>query len=67
MKYKKQEMIPLTDEETKFYEEQKVCHTCKKRFVMMKMKKMNLNYSKKSDIFAITQENLEELLKIFAI
>ena len=28
--YKEQEMIPLTEEETKFYEKQKVCHTCKK-------------------------------------
>ena len=25
-------MIPLTDEEKKFYEEQKVCNTCKRRF-----------------------------------
>ena len=25
-------MIPLTDEENKFYEEQKVCHICKKEF-----------------------------------
>ena len=25
-------MIPLTDEETEFYENQKVCHICKKKF-----------------------------------
>ena len=25
-------MIPLTDEETEFYENQKVCHICKKEF-----------------------------------
>ena len=30
--YKKQEMIPLTDEENKSYEKQKVCHICKKMF-----------------------------------
>ena len=27
----KKEMIPLTDEETKFYEKQKVCHICEKK------------------------------------
>ena len=25
-------MIPLTDEESKFYKKQKVCYICKKRF-----------------------------------
>ena len=39
----------------------------KKSFVLMKMRKVNLNYTTKSDITAITQENLEELLIIFAI
>ena len=28
--YEKKEMIPLTDEENKFYEKQKVCYICKK-------------------------------------
>ena len=28
----KKQMIPLTDEENKSYEEQKVCHICKKEF-----------------------------------
>ena len=32
-------MIPLTDEEKKFYEEQKVCNTCKRRFSIDKNKK----------------------------
>ena len=30
--YEKKEMIPLTDEETKFYEKQKVCYICEKKF-----------------------------------
>ena len=30
--YEKKEMIPLTDEETEFYGNQKVCHICKKKF-----------------------------------
>ena len=30
--YKEKEMIPLTDEEAEFYEEQEVCHICKKEF-----------------------------------
>ena len=33
----------------------------------MKMKKMNLNYTKKSEITVVTQENLEEQLIVFAI
>ena len=30
--YEKKEMIPLTDEETKSYEKQKVCYICEKEF-----------------------------------
>ena len=30
--YEKKEMIPLTDEETEFYKNQKICYTCKKEF-----------------------------------
>ena len=30
--YKQKEMIPLTNEDTKFYEEQKVCHICKEEY-----------------------------------
>ena len=30
--YEKKEMIPLTDEETKFYEKQKICYICEKKF-----------------------------------
>ena len=33
----------------------------------MKIKKMNLNYTKKSEIIVITPENLEEQLITFAI
>ena len=42
-------------------------HMQKKSFVLMKIRKMNLNYTKKSKIIAITLENLEELLIVFAI
>ena len=65
--YKEKEMIPLTDKENKCYEKQKECHTCKKSFVQMKIMKMNLNYTKKSEIIVITVENVEELLIIYAI
>ena len=54
------EMIPLTNEETKSYEKQKVYHICKKNFVMIKTKK-------KSRIIVITPENLEQLLIANAI
>ena len=60
-------MIPLTDNENKFYEEQKNVTYVKKGFVMIKMKKRNLNYTKKLEIIVIIQENLEELLIAFLI
>ena len=34
--YKEKEMIPLTDEENKSYEEQEVCHICKEKFCLDK-------------------------------
>ena len=60
-------MMPLTDEEIKFYKGQKAFTYAKKNFVMIKIRKANLNFTKKSEIIVITPENLEELLKIFAI
>ena len=32
--YEKKEMIPLSEEENKSYEEQEVCHICKKKFYL---------------------------------
>ena len=37
--FEEKEMIPLTNKEIKSYEKQKVCHICKKKFVMIKTKK----------------------------
>ena len=34
--FEEKEMIPLTNKEIKSYEKQKVCHICKKSFVMIK-------------------------------
>ena len=34
MKIMMHAMMPLTDEENRSYEEQEVCHTCKKKFCM---------------------------------
>ena len=31
--YEKKEMVPLSEEENKLYEEQEVCHICKKSFL----------------------------------
>ena len=65
-------MIPLTDGESKSYEKQKVCHICKKGFNTDddddddNNDGDNKKYQKKKIIF-ITQENLEELLIVFAI
>ena len=42
--------------------------TCgKKNFVMLKLKKKKLNYTKKLEIIVITLENLEEQLIVFKI
>ena len=60
-------MMPLTDEENKLYEEQKECRICKKEFCCDKMREINLNYTKKLQITAVTLENLEELLIVFII
>ena len=38
-----------------------------KNFVLIKMIKMHLNYTIKSEIIVITQEHLEELLIVLAI
>ena len=65
--YEEKEMIRLTDNENKFYEEQEKCHISKKDFVMIKRKKRNLKYTKKLEIIGNIQENLEELLIAFAI
>ena len=41
--YEKKEIIPLTIDEKKFYEKQKVCYICKKWFAQIKIIKKNLN------------------------
>ena len=58
--FEEKEMILLTNKEIKSYEKQKVCHICKEKFCNNKNKK-------KSEIIAITLENLEELLIVNAI
>ena len=58
-------MIVTKAKENKFYEKKKVC--TEKNLVQMKMIKMNLNYTVKSETLVIAQENLEELLTVFAI
>ena len=45
--YEEKEMIPLTDNETKFYEEQKVCHICKGKFCYDKNKKSKYDLNHK--------------------
>ena len=59
-------MTSLTDDENRYYEEQKNAAFVEKRFVI-RIKKEDLNYIKKSEIIVISQENLEELLIAFVI
>ena len=42
-------------------------HIQKKILVQMNMKKINLDNTKKSEVIAILDENLDELLIVFAI
>ena len=57
---KKKEMIPLTNEEKESYENQKICYICEKEFSTDKK-------TVKSEIMVNIQENIEELLLVFAI
>ena len=59
-------MISLTDNENDVYEEQNATYV-KQSFVMIKIKKINLNCTEKLEIIVIIQENLEELLIAFVI
>ena len=65
--YEKKEMIPLIDKETESYEKQKVCYICKTNLVLIRVMKIHLKNTIKSEIIVITQENLEVLLIIFVI
>ena len=59
--YEEKEMIPLTKEEKKSYQNQEACHICKEKFLVDKDDKDYIN-RKRLNIIFITQENLEELL-----
>ena len=65
--YQKKKEIILTNEGKQSYEKQKICYICEKEFSTIKIMKKNLNYTIKSEIMAITQENLEELPIVFVI
>ena len=64
--YEEKDMIPLTDNENKFYEEQKECYICKKEFCYDKNEKKKFEIYQKVSI-VIIEENLEEPLIAFAI
>ena len=61
------DMIPLTDNENKYYKEQVKCYLFQKEFCYCKTRKRNLKYIKKLKIIIIIQENLKEQLIGFAI
>ena len=60
-------MIPLTDNENRYYEEQKKCYICQKNFRCDKKRKNRLNHTKKLEIIVILREDLEERLIAFVI
>ena len=65
--YEEKEMIPLTDKEISIRKSKKNVTYIKKSFVMIKMKKINLKYTKKLEIIVVIQEHLVELLIAFVI
>ena len=65
--YEKKEMIPVTGKKKETHENKKIVTYVNKNFVQMKMIKKNLNYSKKSEIIVIIQENIEEQHIVSAI
>ena len=65
--YEKKEMMPLTNEEKESYEKQRICYICKKEFCTDKNNEKEFKLKKKLEITVIIQENLEELLIVFAI
>ena len=60
-------MIPLTDKEISLMKSKRYVIYAKNSFVMIKIKKKNLNGIKKLEIIVITLENLEQQLTVFAI
>ena len=60
-------MIPLTDNENKFYNEQEECHICQKEFFYDKNEKKKFKLYQTLGVIVIIQENLEELLIAFVI
>ena len=65
--YEEKEMTPLTYKETSLMKSKKFVTYVKRNLVLMKMIKMHLNYTIKSEIIVIITKNLEELLIAFAI
>ena len=47
--YEEKEMIPLTKEENKFYDEQEISYICKEKFYMYKSDKNYINKRKVKD------------------
>ena len=60
-------MISLMMKQLRFMKSKKIVTYVKKNFVLIKMRKVNLNYTTKLEIIVITPENLEELLIVFPI
>ena len=60
--YEEKDIILLTDKKVSFMKSKKNVTYVIKSFFMIKMKKRNLNFTKKLEIIVIIQENLEELL-----
>ena len=61
------EMIPKLIKKKVLWKAKKFVTYVNKNLVLMKMIRMNLNYTIKSEIIVITQENSEELLLVLAI
>ena len=65
--YEQKEMVPLTDKEKEYSEEQKNATYVKEGFTTTKKKRRFINYIEKLEIIVILQGNLEELPLVFVI
>ena len=65
--YEQKELVPLTDKEKEYYEEQKNATYVKKGFTTTKKKRRFINYIEKLEIIVILQGNLEELPMVSVI
>ena len=65
--FKKKDIILLTDDENRYYENENIAIYVKENFGLIKIIKANIKYTRKLGIIVITQGNLELQHRVFVI